>query len=238
MNQDWRYPRFLRRLQAVAIDNVILAILFMSGLLVASHVGITGRYAIFLVLGMVLFWEPLFITLTGGTIGHHLLGLKVVSRKTGKNLNIFVSLVRFVAKFILGLLSVAFIFITRYHQAIHDGLARSVVLIKHPETKPDYEVLFERQHELPNYSYPPVWRRSIMIAHYNVALILVIGTATGFLLPAECLTQSDCSVRQNIILTVWQLLWVVGVVVITMLGWKGRLLGCRRKIKNGSEHEN
>ncbi|MFW5427496.1 MAG: RDD family protein [Methylophagaceae bacterium] len=237
MNQDWRYPRFLRRLQAVAIDNVILAVLFMSGLLLASYVGITGRDAIILIIAITLLWEPLFITITGGTIGHHLLGLKVVSKKTGENLNIFVSVARFTTKFLLGLFSVAFIFITRYHQAIHDGLARSVVLIKHPETKPAYEVLSERQHELPSYSYPPVWRRSIMIVLYNAALILMIGTTTGFLLPAACLTQGDCSVRQDIILTVWQLLWVVGVVVITTLCWKGLLFGCRRKIRKGSEYE-
>jgi hypothetical protein len=185
-----------------------------------------------------LLWEPLFVSITGGTVGHHLIGLRVVSITTGKNLNVLASFVRFITKFILGNVSIAFIFITRYHQAIHDGLVRSVVVVNHPETKPDYEVLPARQVGLSDYRYPPVWRRSLMIVLYNIALIFLIGTATGFLLPAECLIHSNCTTQQDVMLTAWQLLWMAGVVAVILLCWKGRLFGCRRKLIKGNQDEN
>lgn len=237
MNSDWRYPRFLRRLQAVVIDSIILVSLLMSSLLTASFFSVTGREAGILIVIMTLLWEPLCVSLTGGTIGHHLIGLRVVNRSSGKNLNLFASMIRFIVKFFLGNVSIAFVFITQYHQAIHDGLARSVVLVKHPETKPDYECLLARQLESSNYRYPPVWRRSSMIVLYNIALIFLIGMATGLLLPEECLVYGNCTVEQNAMLTAWQLLWMVGVVAIIVLCWKGRLFGCHRKAIKGDNDE-
>lgn len=234
MNMDWGYPRFLRRLQAVMVDSIVLTVLFMSSLIIASYFGVTGRDSALLTAAIIVLWEPLLVSVTGGTIGHHLIGLKVVNSATGKNINIFAAIVRFVVKMILGNLSVIFIFITRYHQAIHDGLVRSVVVLKHPEERPDYEVLSARTVELPNYSYPPVWRRGIMIVIYNIALFLLIGTATGYLLPAKCLIESNCTAWQTLALTFWQLLWVVGIFVIIVLCWKGRLFGCLRKTIKGS----
>lgn len=225
MNIDKAYPRFLRRLQAVAIDSIILAVIFMSMLLVAAHFGVTGRDAVILTAVIVVLWEPCWVSITGGSIGHHLIGLKVVSSVTGDSLNIFASLLRFISKMLLGNVSVVFIFITRYHQAIHDGLARSVVLIKHPETKPDYEVLAAR---IADPSLPSVLRRSIMIVIYNGLLILIIGMITGLLLPAQCLVYSQCTISQDLALTFWQLLWVVGIIAIIVFCWQGRLFGCRR----------
>jgi hypothetical protein len=175
-------------------------------------------------------WEPLFVSITGGTIGHHLIGLRVVSSTTGKNLNIFASFLRFIVKFFLGSVSVIFIFITRYHQAMHDGLARSLVVIKHPENKPEYELLSARVIELANYQYPPIWRRSVMILFYNAVLIFLIGTITGLLLPAKCLLYSNCTLGQDLALAFWQVLWVIGMVAIIVLCWRGRLFGCRRNL--------
>ncbi len=230
MNKAWGYPRFLRRLQAIMIDGIILTVLLISVLIVASHFSITGRDAVLLTAVIVLLWEPLLVSVTGGTIGHHLIGLKVVSSATGKKLNLLASILRFIVKTFIGSLSVVFIFITRYHQAIHDGLAGSIVILKHPETKPHYEVLAARQVELAGYTYPSVLRRSIMIVLYNGTLIYLISMITALLLPAQCLIHSRCTVRQEIILTAWQLIWVAGVVMIIVLCWQGRVIACRRKV--------
>ncbi len=224
------YPRFLRRLQAVLIDNIILTVLFMSTLLVAAYFGITGRYAIIITGFLIFLWEPLLVSMTGGTIGHHLIGLRVVNSETGNNINLFASIIRFVTKMLLGGLSVVFVFITQYHQAIHDGLVQSVVILKQPETKPNYEVMHERLVELAAYKYPSVLYRSIMIVLYNSVLIYLMGTIIGLLLPTQCLVHGRCTIWQELMLTIWQLLWLVGVVAIIVLCWKGRLLACRRKI--------
>ncbi len=238
MNSDWKYPRFLRRLQATLIDGIIAAILFMGSLIIVSHFGITGGDSLIIAIGIILLWEPFFVSVTGGSVGHHLIGIKVVSNTTGKNINFFAAFVRFIVKIVLGNFSIVFIFITRYHQAIHDGLARSVVIVKHPETVPEYEALPARQSELAGYHYPPIWKRGVMMVIYNIALILLIGTLTGLLLPEDCLVYSHCTMWQNITLTAWQLTWVIVSLVIIALCWKGRLLGCRRKTIKENKDEN
>ena len=229
MKQNWAYPRFLRRFQAVTIDGVILAFLFIGLLVFLSEWGVVGRDAFIITIVTVLLWEPLWVSITGGSVGHHLIGLRVVNKSTGRKLNIIASFFRFMVRTSLGLLSLIFIFITRYHQALHDGIAQSVVVLHHPEQKPRYEALPARQVELPGYSYPSVLRRSVMILIYNEILIYLIGTITGYLLPAQCLTNSYCTVQQEIILTTWQVVWVAGLVLIIIFCWQGRLLGCRRK---------
>ena len=238
MNSDWRYPRFLRRLQATLIDGIITVILFMVSLIVASQFGITGRDSLIIAIGIILLWEPFFVSVTGGSVGHHLLGIRVVSSATGNNINFFAAFVRFIVKIVLGNFSIVFIFITRYHQAIHDGLVRSVMIVKQPGKVPEYEALLARKSELAGYHYPPIWRRGVMMVIYNAALIFLIGTLTGLLLPEDCLVYSNCTMWQDIMLTAWQSTWLVGSLDIVALCWKGRLLGCRRKTIKDNQNEN
>jgi uncharacterized RDD family membrane protein YckC len=229
MNQNWVYPRFLRRFQAVTIDSIMLSILFMGLLLILTKWGIMGRNGFMITVVIVMLWEPLWVSITGASVGHHLIGLRIVNKSTGRNLNIVASFFRFILKMCLGIPSLVFIFITRYHQALHDGIAHSVVILNHPERKPSYESLPARQVELAGYTYPSVLRRSIMIVVYNGALIYLIGTITGYLLPVQCLINSYCTIQQEIMLTTWQLIWLVGLVLIIIFCWTGRLLGCRKK---------
>ena len=212
------------------IDGVIVPVAAIATLVTASHFGIQGIYSAFLAGLVVFILEPLLVSITGGTPGHHLIGIQVKSKKTGKNINIFSAIIRFVTKIILGLFSLIAVFITKQHQAIHDAIAGSIVVIKNPNSKSNHEVLKEREVELPGYSYPSNARRFVMIVVYNIVFFITLGIALSLIVPDQCLTYSQCSTLENTLLISLQLLWVVSVISSIVLCWKGLLPGCRRQL--------
>jgi uncharacterized RDD family membrane protein YckC len=94
---------------------------------------------------LIIIMEPGLVSITGGTIGHHLRGLRIQRRWDGTNLNIFRATIRFLVKFLLGWLSFLFILQTKKHQAIHDLISGSVVVLKDPAKVPEWDALSERK---------------------------------------------------------------------------------------------
>jgi uncharacterized RDD family membrane protein YckC len=142
--QELRYPRLYRRIQAAIIDSTIfLVILFGAGMILAP-IEIHGGFKFGGVAILLFFMEPGLVSITGGTIGHHLRGLRIQRRWDGTNLNIFRATIRFLVKFLLGWLSFLFILQTKKHQAIHDLISGSVVVLKDPAKVPKFEALSER----------------------------------------------------------------------------------------------
>ena len=160
------YPRLLRRVQAVLIDSILIPIAFMLTLLLVGQFEVESIYikaaALFLPIFIL---EPVMVAISGGTIGHHMLGIQVQSSNSGKNLNILLALLRFVIKTFLGWLSLIFVLITKRHQAIHDLLSMSVVINK-SDNLPSAEALPERSNQEDGYKYPPRFLRLFMIVLY------------------------------------------------------------------------
>jgi len=170
------------------------------------------------------------VSTTGGTLGHHVLGIRVANKNTAKNINIIAAIVRFVVKIVLGLFSIISIFITRQHQAIHDSLVGSIVILKNPQAMKPYEALEEREVEEHGYSYPSKVRRVIMIILYNLTLLIVLGVVSTLSLSGSCVMYNQCSGSENVIAYSLSILWIIGFVASIILCWKGFLLGCRRKL--------
>jgi uncharacterized RDD family membrane protein YckC len=129
-----RYPRLLRRVRAALIDSVIfiaiICVWFWSfGVLENAHAALK----VGLLVLAYLIVEPGFVSVTGGTIGHHLMGLRVRDAAKDQPLGFCRATIRGLARSILGILSLLFMFVTRRHQAIHDYFSRSTVVLDHPE---------------------------------------------------------------------------------------------------------
>jgi hypothetical protein len=80
-----RYARFTRRLRGIMIDWVAGMILLFGALLVASSIGsdhFARTLGILVVLVLVLY-EPILVSLTGGTLGHYFTNLRVVDERSG-----------------------------------------------------------------------------------------------------------------------------------------------------------
>ena len=203
------YSRLIRRVRAVLIDSVILPVTVLSILVLGDTLGVSDAYGkVMLIAIPVLILEPGLVALTGGTVGHHLLGIRVAKQDGSGNINVFAAAVRFAVKLLLGWLSFILVLTTAKHQAVHDLVVRSIVVVKNPDELPVHEVLSERTLETDAYLYPSAWRRIVVIALYWV-LATAILAALG----------------PNV---VFDIAWLLGLGWITVRGWNGRLFGCMR----------
>ncbi|NQY26949.1 MAG: RDD family protein [Piscirickettsiaceae bacterium] len=226
------YPRLIRRIQAVLIDGVIIPITAIATLMGVSKMGFNGQYAAAAAILSVFLLEPFLVTTTGGTIGHHMRGIKVVNSKTKAALGIVRATLRFITKTILGLFSLVAVMTSRRHQAIHDYLSGSIVIIKNPQALPAYEVLKEREVEEKGYVYPTKVRRIIMIFLYNIILFLVYGFLLVILLTDNCLNNNICNEYEQTFNMAGSILWLAVTIMILIFGWRGLLWGCRRKLED------
>ncbi|MBM9590151.1 RDD family protein [Leptospira sp. 201903075] len=116
------------RYMAMIYDAIFfLLIIFISAKLILFF-NADGRFAQYVFFVFLFLYDPLCVTLFRATPGHYLKGLRVVS-SDAKNLNFFKSLVRYIAKITLGVLSLVTILGAK-KQAIHDKLTSSYVVYK------------------------------------------------------------------------------------------------------------
>ena len=75
------YARFSRRLRALLIDAILFALVFYVGLLLIGSLQMEDAqrrsFLLIIAVGIVVY-EPILVTLLGGTVGHRLTNLRVV----------------------------------------------------------------------------------------------------------------------------------------------------------------
>jgi hypothetical protein len=83
------YPRLVKRVRAVLIDSVLVPVVAITSLGVGYGLGVTDFLWRALLVGVPVFiLEPGLVTITGGTVGHHLVGIRVQRKDGSGNLNI------------------------------------------------------------------------------------------------------------------------------------------------------
>lgn len=223
------YPRLIRRVRAVLIDSVLLPITVLGTLILGDALGVSHVYGkLALVLIPIFVLEPGLVAVTGGTIGHHLLRIRVAAIDGQRNINIFAATIRFIAKLLLGWLSFIFVLTTKKHQAVHDLLAQSVVVHKDSSTLPAYEVLAERTPDSAEYVYPAAWRRVLVIFGYWVLATTALSIFGNIVASDQCLEGHRCATAEYLLLLALNIAWLVSLGWATVRGWGGQLYGCRR----------
>jgi uncharacterized RDD family membrane protein YckC len=129
------YARVGPRVRAFLIDYFLLfgafAVVAVVGAQLESVPGL--RAALFaLWVAFVLLYEPVMVSRTGGTLGHHLKNIHVVSDRTGGPPGFVAAMARNLIKAFLGGLSFLWMLGSDRQQAIHDLVARVTVQIKNP----------------------------------------------------------------------------------------------------------
>lgn len=129
-NRD-QYPTLLKRVQALFIDTFVVLIVFVAAAYLIDFIGAAPNWTRALIFIFMLFlYEPILIALTGGTIGHHFMSLKVKKvHDNDKNIWILAAFLRFFLKWLLGWLSFITISFNDRKRAIHDLGSNSLVLI-------------------------------------------------------------------------------------------------------------
>ncbi len=170
------------------------------------------------------------VSRTGGSPGHHLMGVAILDAKTGSRIGVVRALIRFILRTLLGWLSVVLVLTTRKHQALHDLVCRTNVVLLSPESLPEREKFTERITEDAKFLYPSKIRRVIVIAVYVILSLLVMGIAGTILLSESCLLANRCTPIETIVLLALNGALILGIGSSVVFGWQARLLGCRRTI--------
>ncbi|PSR56477.1 RDD family protein [Adhaeribacter arboris] len=123
------FPSLRRRFASYFIDLFIIIGAFMLVGYVIDLVGSVPGWLRGSILIFTLFlYDPIFISLFGGTIGHQLLDMRVIHVKSSGNLNFGLAVLRFVVKVLLGWLSFLTIMFNPERRAIHDIISDSLVI--------------------------------------------------------------------------------------------------------------
>ena len=225
------YPRLVRRVRAYLIDQMILLALLAAWLLLLPWMeGFTSAQKIFVLIAPIWLAEPCLVSLTGATIGHHLMRLRIRDARADRNLGFVRATLRAVLRLMLGWLSVLFILVTRRRQALHDVLLGSVVVIARPEGLPAYDLLATLPFDLQRApGMPSTWRRSLMVLLYLLAASIAIGVAAVVLISPQCSSDEMCTRDEEIAQAICVWVWLAAAVAIVVLGMRGKLWGARRK---------
>ena len=232
MDSSVPYTRISRRIKAFSIDTIALILIFFVTLFIVTAVNISNPTIESLIIFLfVISVEPLCVSITGASIGHHITGLKVRQASTDRKLNIFQSYIRFLAKLPFGLLSFISVLTTRKHQALHDLISKSIVVHKNCAAVLPYEIVSERILDTENYIYPSILKRVLVIFGYFILFYILYIIAFSMLIDSQCLLGKHCSNLDSGLLLLFSGIFWVGIFAIIGLGWQARLLGCRKKLK-------
>lgn len=122
------YPGVFIRVKAMIVDlGILLFSMVLISSIFSSFEQIPDSVRLLSFLFIFFFYDPLFITLFGGTLGHMAIGIRVKRKgDEEQNLSFRAALTRFVFKSALGWISL--ITVSGNSMAIHDQIVKSVVI--------------------------------------------------------------------------------------------------------------
>ncbi|WP_426439381.1 RDD family protein [Bradyrhizobium genosp. P] len=226
------FARFSRRFRGIFIDWAITLVVIFGALLVVSTIAADSisRALGIAVIAALLLYEPVLVSFTGGTVGHHLTNLRVVDDATGGNLGFLKACARLLIKGLLGWYSFVIIAATRRNQAIHDLVTRSTVQIRDPAQARPGQFVTERI-EPAAARMPAPWERVLAIFIYLVLTFVFIAALDSIvsvgLMSARCTNLDYCRGVQKVIELVLDIGLLLAMVAIIAQGWRGKLYGAR-----------
>jgi uncharacterized RDD family membrane protein YckC len=220
----------LRRVRAFLIDSSIFAVLLYAWmislpLLEGSPIAVKIAWLVI----PLLIVDPVLVAFSGGSPGHHVMGLRVRDAAQDRNIGIVRSLARTVIRSLLGWLSFVFVLVTQRHQALHDYFTSTVVVLRRPESVPAHEQFAARIENTMLYRYPSKLRRVAVIVLYLVLEFVLLSVLTWVVSSKECLNSHRCSTADFMLSRALSILWLLGFGAIVVLGWRGLLFGVRRE---------
>lgn len=126
------YPGVSERVKAAVTDSfVIIGFMFGIALIFSELDNVPDYYRKLAFLFIFGLYDPIFTSLFGGTIGHIAMNIRVKRRNnTSKNILFPLAIIRFIIKFILGIVSLLTVGSSKERLAIHDVAVGSIVLKK------------------------------------------------------------------------------------------------------------
>ncbi|MCP4325866.1 MAG: RDD family protein [Alteromonadales bacterium] len=226
------YARLIRRIRAVLIDSVIAIFVIYSWWMTlplfddySTFIKLVYPFIIWVVL------DPIMVSRAGYTPGHYVMGLMVQDAGAAKNIGLLRAILRSLLRSLTGWWSFIFVLTTNKHQALHDLLVGTVVVLRNPETLPQSEYVVERPKDENKFIYPSGVRRIFVIVLYLILSANIIELLGAAVISGVCINESYsyCRASKEIIPYVTSALWFCTVVGIIVYGWRGQIFGARRK---------
>jgi uncharacterized RDD family membrane protein YckC len=128
---DTTFPTLVARIKALFIDILIMLAIFTAASLLIDSIGdVPGFARGFVLIFMLYLYDPLMTSLTGGTLGHKLMKLKVKRyNDPERNISMPRAFLRFIIKTALGWISFLTVTANKRKRAIHDSVSGSIMLI-------------------------------------------------------------------------------------------------------------
>lgn len=232
-NQDV-YASLATRIKASIFDSTILLFLFISlPVVIGSFTTNESPIKAAAMFAPLLLLEPLLVTYFGATIGQLIFGAKVIRVNSRSKCPIYLSLPRYIAKILLGGLSLIYMLFSRKHQAIHDLIFGTIVLIspkkleKNPELAKhgELEQIFSR-----DYIYPSAIRRFLIFILWYILTAIIIAIATEAIAIIGIQEYTIDSSKLPAFIEIALDIILAGVfITLAVLASKGYLPGARRK---------
>jgi uncharacterized RDD family membrane protein YckC len=217
------YARFTRRVQGVLIDAIIFMVILAGALIVAVSFASDNiaRILGFTVAATWLFYEPLLVSMTGGTIGHYLCNIRVVDDRGG-NVGFLKAIARVAIKSFLGWYSFVAMALTSRHQAVHDLLTKSTVQIG-DLAKAQTRHFAGRRNEVTGPGMPP----PLAELPSSSPICSSVSRVPAGLVSRRCIDGYPCSAAELVVLSLLWLVWAGTSIGAFILGWRGQLWGAR-----------
>lgn len=129
---EYKYPQLMDRVKATFADLfIVISFLAIVGYLFQTNGMADSSVKKYIIIITVFFYEPLLVSLMGGTLGHIMMQLRVVDEDNPQQkINFFRAFFRFVLKTIMGWISFLTVTSDEKKRAIHDKAVGAVVLLK------------------------------------------------------------------------------------------------------------
>ncbi len=224
-----KFPVFSLRLRAYLIDLLFLTFLvYLSAFIVSLLGDISGAVKGVIFVAIIVLFEPILVSFSGGNIGHHCLGIRVVDAKTHKNINFFKALIRTFLKILCGVFSFLFMFVNRKHRVLHDVLSGSVVAFKNADDALEWRIRKPRERYVEG-EKASLLRRLLVFVLLSTMAYLIIGWLSLMLVSNNCLNNRLCVDMDGVWLIVLYASLVVTCIVFFVKAIKGTLYGTNFK---------
>jgi uncharacterized RDD family membrane protein YckC len=224
------YPPLSRRIKAALIDGIIIPCAAIGILVGASYAGVdNSRLKIFFAVSVIFLLEPFAVAYTGGSIGHHLVHIRVRKQSEDKFISLGWALIRFLVKTLIGIPAFFVALITKQRQALHDIAAKSIVIYESTQRLSRYKVLSEISREDEHRYYSSLWRRFLIVTLYWVVCYLLVNLIAMMIFSGQCFQSGICSETEIFLSLLLFILMVVFFGAIVVFAWKGSLYGCRKQ---------
>jgi uncharacterized RDD family membrane protein YckC len=130
---EYLYPGILERIKAAVTDSIVLIVLMIIIANVFSMFdSVTEGARIIAFVFVFGLYDPIFTSLFGGTIGHFIIGIRVVKDDDTRSKKILfpLAIIRYIVKILLGWISLLSINRSKKSKAMHDILINSLVIYK------------------------------------------------------------------------------------------------------------